>query len=115
MVSQPSVKTLPDLSAHSLCFIESPGVDFLCLIFQGILPDRSRLSTVYLYLYGPYIRDAHYECDPFFPPTKSVNVYQSTESQRAVLQISFEHGQLTIEFDDLSFHIATHELQDSKP
>jgi len=95
---------MPDFAGYSLCFMESPGVDYLCLMFEGYETPR-----LFLYLYASHIEEANFTCDPFFPATSSVTIGSDTNG-RQCLSISFDTGQLRIMFKDFSFHVLSSEL-----
>ena len=104
-MSESEPKSVLDLSGFSLCFIESPGVEFICMIFQALSDDQ--LSTIHLFLYGHHMRVANFACDPFFPATKTAETYYDPEISSMVLDVIFKIGQLKIAFRDASFHITT--------
>jgi hypothetical protein len=102
---------LPNISGRSLSFMESPGTDFICLIFQEISDDRSKLTMTYVYLYGARIEGANFSCNPFFPPTISATFSRKADRDCVEMEILFDPGKLAISFADISFHVATQALQ----
>jgi hypothetical protein len=109
-MSEAAVTAVPNLSGYSLTFIDSPGVEFVCVTFQTLSSDHDSLSTVHLYLYGSHVRQARFACDPFFPPTQSAKIDATPGSQRMSLVVSFDPGCLIIDFEDFSFHQANQEI-----
>jgi hypothetical protein len=106
-------KSMPDLSGFSLCFMESPGVDYISLIFERISDDQSMLSRRFIYLFHSFMIEAHFECDPLFPRTKAVIFTQRESTDKMLLKIEFSNGILAIEFGDITVHTVGVPLQTS--
>ena len=101
---------MPDLAGFSLASIECPGTEYCCLVFWSLSKDGSRLSTKFVYLYECHVCEADFECDPFFPPTKSVSVYFHRETSQHMLEIAFDVGRLHFAFQELSIHDRSHSV-----
>ena len=96
-----------ELSGYYLSSIESPGYDYLCLTFEA----HSGKPTAFLYLYGSFIAEADFTCEPFFPATSNIRLYNDLTDDGTLngmfldIIFNFKPGLIRIRFREFSLHV----------